>query len=105
MRKERTITHLNVDEVCINVKSYVDVDGQEYLIDKVENIVYFNSEVGREKLLASDEPQTIINAVMAIWGDTPTVVEPVIEDPTIKVPMVEETDTEEPTEGETEVEE
>lgn len=72
MTEKRTITKLTSNEVCVNVKLFVTIDGQEYPVDKVQNNVYFNSDVGREELLASDESQEIINAIMALWGDEPT---------------------------------
>lgn len=42
--------------------------------------LYVNSESGRADLVAF-EPEEIVNEVMAMWGDTPTVETPVIELP------------------------
>ena len=40
---------------------------------------YYNSECGR-KALAENEPQDVVDIVMSIWGDEPTVESPQASD-------------------------
>ena len=65
--------------------NYITVDGIDYKLGNPWAVSYENSERGR-RLITEDEniPENLVLAVMAVWGDTPTVVfPPEIENPNL----------------------
>lgn len=74
----KTVTNLTSESVSILTVT----DGKNH------RRAYENSESGRADLIAF-EPDEVVNEVMAVWGDTPTVETPVIE-PTEPEPTAEE---------------
>ncbi len=62
----------------IMTQDYVVVDGVEYYGDLIEVSEYHNSAEDRERL-AREQPEQIVTGILAVWGDTPLVVEPELE--------------------------
>ena len=69
---------LNQDSVSIRKQTYIDYMGQEYPIGKPWRRAYVNSARGREQIIA-ELPQAQVNAIMAVWGDAPTVDESIAQ--------------------------
>ena len=62
----------------IMTQDYVVVDGVEYYGDSIEVSEYHNSAEDRERL-AREQPEQIVNGILAVWGDNPLFVEHVLE--------------------------
>ena len=62
----------------IIMQEYVEVDGVEYYSDDIEVKEYHNSAEDRERL-KEEQPEAIANGILEVWGDVPTVVEPMIK--------------------------
>lgn len=71
---EKSIYYLTSDTVSILTQT------TDELSEEVRNhmVGYDNSESGRADLIAF-EPDEVVNKVMEVWGDTPTVETPVVE--------------------------
>lgn len=65
---------LTQDSVSVKTQKYVVVDGVEYPIGEPHRRAYVNSTTGRAAVQAK-LPEAQANAILAVWGDTPTVVE------------------------------
>ena len=75
----RNIEDLCRDGVIIAIQEMLVRDDEEpQRVGDVKRVSYGNWESDRHRLI-ENEPENIVNAVMAIWGDTPTVIEPTIE--------------------------
>ena len=61
--------------VSVLTQSFVTIDGMESQVGTNHRKAYVNSDAGRSDLLAN-EPNDVVTAVMAVWGDSPVVVEP-----------------------------
>ena len=72
-KKKITISDLTEDFVNVKVVEVAEINSEDVEIGKPFRVSYSNSEADRERL-SEHQPAQIINAVMAIWGDTPTVV-------------------------------
>lgn len=72
IRKEKIIENLVKDGVIIATQEYLVRDEVKQKIGEIYRESYGNWESDRNRLVKS-EPEEIINAVMAIWGDAPTV--------------------------------
>lgn len=78
IREEKQIENLVRDGVIIATQKVLVQSGEENQnIGDVTRESYGNWPSDRERLMAN-EPADIVTAVMAIWGDTPTVDEPVL---------------------------
>lgn len=66
---------LTVDSVSIKKQQYTTVDGKEYPIGEPWRRAYINSAQGREQANA-EILEPYLSAIMAVWGDAPTVTEP-----------------------------
>lgn len=67
-----TLDMLTEHGVSVKKQKYVSVDGQEYLTGQPWRRAYVNSVRGRQQI--EDElPQPYLSAVLALWGDEPTV--------------------------------
>ena len=79
IEENRNIEDLCRDGVIIAIQEMLVRDDEEpQRVGDVKRVSYGNWESDRQRLI-KNEPENIVNAVMAIWGDTPTVVEPTIE--------------------------
>jgi hypothetical protein len=65
---------LTVNEVSIKTQLYVEVDGANYAAGPPHRVSFVNSERGRAEL-AAELPEPYLSAVMAVWGEMPTVTE------------------------------
>jgi|LSQX01.2.fsa_nt_gb hypothetical protein len=70
---EKTIIEiLTRDSISIKKQKYIVVDDQEYAVGEPWRRAYINSIRGREEV-QNELPQAQVNAIMAVWGDVPTV--------------------------------
>lgn len=74
--KEKIILDmLTSDSVSVLKQQYITLDGTDTKVgDNVRN-AYMNTQSERDRL-KNDLPEEYYNAVIAVWGDTPTVAEP-----------------------------
>lgn len=70
----KTVDMLTRDGVSILTKKFIEIEGVQTQVGNNERCAYANSAKGREALQMA-EPDEVINAVFAIWGDTVTVKE------------------------------
>ena len=64
---------LTQDSVSILTRKTAVIDGQTYTLGD-HRCAYSNSTSGR-KILSDEQPSDVVAAVMARWGDAPTVTE------------------------------
>lgn len=69
-----TLDMLTSNSVSVIKQTYVEVGGTEYPIGEPWRRAYVNSESGRSAL-ESELPEPYRSAVLAVWGDHPTVSE------------------------------
>lgn len=69
---------LTGNSVSVVKQGYAVIDGTEYAVGEPHRCAYANSTGGRERIQA-DLPAGYVQAVLAVWGDAPTVVEGVEE--------------------------
>lgn len=74
MNEKYTLDMLTQDSVSVKTQKYVEVEGAEYPIGEPHRRAYVNSEAGRAAVEA-ELPEAQQNAIFAVWGDAPTVVE------------------------------
>lgn len=75
IEERKTVDRLTMESVSILTTKHINVDGVDTQVGENHRCAYVNSETGR-KDLQEKEPEAVINAVFAIWGDAPTVEEP-----------------------------
>ena len=75
LKEKITLDMLTKDSVSVLRQQFLNYDGVDMQVGENIRNAYENSPSGREQLKAvlSDE---YYNAVMAVWGDNPTVDEP-----------------------------
>lgn len=74
MIEKITLDNLAQDSVSVKKQQYAVVDGVEYPIGQPHRKAYVNSEQGRSEV-QNELPTVQQNAIFAIWGSTPTVME------------------------------
>lgn len=80
MEKTIMLDGLNEYAVSVRIQKSATIDGEEYNLG-VERQAYVNSAEGRLEI-ASKLPEPYASAVLAVWGDEPTVVpEPETQEP------------------------
>lgn len=72
MQEKYTLNNLNQDSVSVSKQTFIEYMGQLYPVGQTWNRHYSNSTKGRQQIVA-ELPQAQVNAVMAVWGDEPTV--------------------------------
>lgn len=72
--EKKTVDMLTPDSVSVLTQKIAAIDGVTYTLGNHRR-AYVNSAQGREAL-AAEQPEDVVAAVMAIWGDTATVTEP-----------------------------
>lgn len=72
--KDYTLEQLTVNSVNVLIVSSADVNGKMYEIER-ERICYANSSIGRQQV-EEVLPEQYAAAVLAVWGETPTVSDP-----------------------------
>lgn len=75
IEEKKTVDMLTKDSVSILTQKFIDVDGVETKVGENHRRAYVNSQSGRKELQEM-ETESVVNAVFAIWGDTPTLEEP-----------------------------
>jgi len=65
---------LTQDSVSVKRQRYAVVDGEEYPIGQPHRKAYINSERGRTEI-QNELEEPYLSAVMAVWGEQPTVIE------------------------------
>ena len=68
-----TVDMLTNTSVSILTQKFVKVDGKEIQLGANHRKAYVNTEAGRKALISEQEEATV-QAVFAIWGDAPTVI-------------------------------
>ena len=71
---EYTLEQLTADSVNIITVASAKVNGKMYELER-SRMCYGNSPIGREQMTAV-LPEQYSNAVLAMWGDTPTLSDP-----------------------------
>ena len=72
MIEKYTLDTLTQNNVSVSKQTYIDYEGQQYPIGELWRRAYINSLQGREQII-NELPQAQANAIMSVWGDTPTV--------------------------------
>jgi hypothetical protein len=67
-----TLDMLTPESVSVLKQKFIEIDGVQTQVGSNVRNAYVNSTEGRE-LLKSALPSEYYNAVIAVWGDTPTV--------------------------------
>lgn len=75
IKAKKTVDMLTVDSVNILTQNYIEFNGVQNQVGQNHRCAYVNSNTGRT-CLQENEPEEVVNAVFAIWGDTPTIEEP-----------------------------
>ena len=78
IKEKITLDMLTEDSVSILRQQYINVNGEEMQVGGNIRNAYMNSERGREQI-KTFLPEAQYNAVIAVWGDTPTVNESDVE--------------------------
>lgn len=71
--KKVTVDMLTDKSVSILTQNFVQVDGKKTQLGENHRKAYVNTEAGRKALMSEQEDATV-QAVFAIWGDAPTVI-------------------------------
>lgn len=78
LKEKITLDMLTRDSVSVLRQQFLTFNGEEMQVGGNIRNAYMNSESGRQ-LIRNLLPDEYYNAVMAVWGDNPTVDEPIIE--------------------------
>jgi len=71
---------LTPESVSVKKHQYVEVNGTEYPIGEPWRRAYVNSTSGRQEV-QDEVPEPYRSAIFAVWGEEPTVADPVGESP------------------------
>lgn len=74
MIEKYTLDMLTQDSVSVKKQTYIEYMGQQYPISEPWRRAYVNDIKGRQQVV-DELPQAQVNAIMAVWGDAPTVTE------------------------------
>ena len=87
MHEKISLDILTHDSVSVKKQRYVEVNGMEYPIGEPWRRAYVNSTAGRQQV-QDEVPEPYRAAIFAVWGDEPTVADPVGDFP-VEVPEEE----------------
>lgn len=76
IEERKTVDMLTKDSVSILTQKFITINDIPTQVGENHRNGYVNSESGRERL-TEEEPQEVQDAVLAIWGELPTVTESV----------------------------
>lgn len=76
----KTVDMLTKDSVSVITRQMLNMNGVQQQVGEIHRCGYVNSTSGRNEL-QTQEPADVTNAVLAMWGPTPTIQDPQI--PTI----------------------
>lgn len=68
------IDRLREDSVSIAKQDFLVREESEQKLGELHRKAYFNSENGRTEL-SEEIPEPYVSAVLAVWGNTPTITE------------------------------
>ena len=71
--KKVTVDMLTDKSVSILTQKFIEIDGVETQVGDNHRKAYVNTVEGR-KAIESEQEESTLQAVFAIWGDTPTVI-------------------------------
>lgn len=77
--ESKTIDMLTTNNVSILTQKFIELDGIKQQVGNNHRRAYQNSLEGRDTLI-NVEPPDVVDAVLAIWGDSPTVVEQQVDE-------------------------
>ena len=77
--EKKIVDMLTKDSVSIATDKFIELVGQEQQVGERHSIAYQNSDSGRVRI-QEEQPEEVVNAVFAIWGDTPTIEEPSVNE-------------------------
>lgn len=77
IKEKKIVDGLTSISVSILTRNFVLIDGVEKQIGENHRCAYINSASDRERLMAN-EPEKVVETVLSVWGDEPTVEEPEI---------------------------
>lgn len=63
---------LTQDSVSVLKQNFVELNGETQQVGQNIRNTYMNSSSGRA-VIAGTLPEVYLNAVLAVWGDTPTI--------------------------------
>ena len=75
MQETITIDALTKNSVSVKRQKTITAEGSTYEIGEPHRCAYANSTTGREQI-AAEVPEPYLSAVLAVWGDAPTVEDP-----------------------------
>lgn len=78
MEEKIILDMLTSNGVSLKKQKYVTVDGTEYLVGELWTKAYTNSIEGRAEV-ESEVTEPYKSAIMAMWGDNPTIIETVAQ--------------------------
>ena len=89
LKEKITLDMLTKDSVSVLRQQFLTFNGEKMQVGGNIRNAYMNDESGREQIrkVLSDE---YYNAVMAVWGDNPTIDEPTVDTPILDDPTVDE---------------
>lgn len=74
MITKMTLDMLTDKSVSVRTQTYIEHGGVEYAVGEPHRRAYVNSERGRAEI-AAELPEPYLSAVLAVWGEAPTIVE------------------------------
>lgn len=77
IKNKISLDALNENSVTVKTQQYVEINGEELNVGELHAKAYINSERGRAELV-EEVSEPYLSAVLAVWGDTPTVNETII---------------------------
>lgn len=83
IKEEIKIELLNQDSVSVVFTKYIEYVGQKLQVGEAVRTAYANSAQGRIEL-ENQVPEPYLSAILAVWGDTATIVYPKPEN---KIPL------------------
>ncbi len=75
IKEKITLDMLTTDSVSVLKQQYITVDGADIKVGDNARNAYMNTQSERDRLKTL-LPEEYYNAIISIWGDTPTVAEP-----------------------------
>ena len=73
---EITLDLLTKNSVSVLTRTYADLEGVKTQIGENTRTAYGNSPIGREQI-TQRLPEDYVQAILAVWGDTPTLEDPI----------------------------
>lgn len=89
LKEKITLEMLTKDSVSVLKQQFLTFNGEEMQVGGNTRNAYMNSEGGRQ-LIRNSLPDEYYNAVMAVWGTTPTITDPTVDAPIVDEPTVDE---------------